>query len=88
MAGKPAAFATVPTARDDTCLIAFTSGTTGQPKGTMHFHRDVLAMCDAFPRSCLKPAKDDVFCGTPPLAFTFGLGGLLAFPMRFGASTA
>jgi 2-aminobenzoate-CoA ligase len=68
-------------------LIAFTSGTTGKPKGTMHFHRDVMAMCDAFPRSCLVPAKDDVFCGTPPLAFTFGLGGMLAFPMRVGAST-
>jgi 2-aminobenzoate-CoA ligase len=68
-------------------LIAFTSGTTGKPKGTMHFHRDVLAMCDAFPRSCLGATKDDVFCGTPPLAFTFGLGGMLAFPMRVGAST-
>jgi 2-aminobenzoate-CoA ligase len=68
-------------------LIAFTSGTTGKPKGTMHFHRDVIAMCDAFPRSCLQATKDDVFCGTPPLAFTFGLGGALAFPMRVGAST-
>jgi len=80
-------FRNVDTSAEDVALIAFTSGTTGRPKGTMHFHRDVLAMCDAFPRSCLKPAKDDVFCGTPPLAFTFGLGGLLAFPMRFGAST-
>jgi 2-aminobenzoate-CoA ligase len=53
----------------------------------MHFHRDVMAMCDAFPRSCLKPAADDVFCGTPPIAFTFGLGGMLCFPLRFGAST-
>jgi 2-aminobenzoate-CoA ligase len=68
-------------------LIAFTSGTTGKPKGTMHFHRDVIAMCDAFPRSCLGTTKDDVICGTPPLAFTFGLGGMLAFPMRVGAST-
>jgi 2-aminobenzoate-CoA ligase len=68
-------------------LIAFTSGTTGRPKGTMHFHRDVIAMCDAFPRSCLKASRDDVFCGTPPLAFTFGLGGMLCFPMRYGAST-
>ncbi len=57
------------------------------PKGCMHFHRDVMAMCDAFPRSCLKPARDDVFCGTPPLAFTFGLGGMLCFPLRFGAPT-
>src|SRR3990172_7340225 len=84
---KSAAFRNVDTAADDACLIAFTSGTTGRPKGTVHFHRDVLAMCDCFPRSCLKPTQDDIFCGTPPLAFTFGLGGLLCFPMRFGAST-
>ena len=84
---KPADFANVDTAADDVALIAFTSGTTGQPKGCMHFHRDVMAMCDAFPRSCLKPTRDDVFCGTPPLAFTFGLGGMLCFPLRFGAST-
>jgi 2-aminobenzoate-CoA ligase len=87
MSTRPPTFANVDTAADDVCLIAFTSGTTGQPKGTVHFHRDVLAMCDCFPRSCLMPAQDDVFCGTPPLAFTFGLGGLLCFPMRFGAST-
>ena len=85
--GKPAEFANVDTAVDDVALIAFTSGTTGQPKGCIHFHRDVLAMCDAFPRSCLKPVKEDIFCGTPPLAFTFGLGGMLCFPMRAGAST-
>jgi 2-aminobenzoate-CoA ligase len=85
--GKPADFANVDTAADDVALIAFTSGTTGQPKGCMHYHRDVMAMCDAFPRSCLKPTRDDVFCGTPPLAFTFGLGGMLCFPLRFGAST-
>jgi 2-aminobenzoate-CoA ligase len=83
----PQVFANVDTAAEDVALIAFTSGTTGKPKGTMHFHRDVIAMCDAFPRSCLGATKDDVFCGTPPLAFTFGLGGLLAFPMRVGAST-
>ncbi len=87
LAHKPTAFANVDTAADDACMIAFTSGTTGRPKGTVHFHRDVLAMCDCFPRSCLKPGQDDIFCGTPPLAFTFGLGGLLCFPMRFGAST-
>ena len=87
LAAKPPKFANVDTAADDVCLIAFTSGTTGKPKGTVHFHRDVLAMCDCFPRSCLKPGADDIFCGTPPLAFTFGLGGLLCFPMRFGAST-
>ncbi len=86
-ATKPADFVGCDTAQDDVALIAFTSGTTGQPKGTMHFHRDVLAMCDLFPRSVLKPGPDDVFCGTPPLAFTFGLGGMLCFPMRVGAST-
>jgi len=81
-------FTNVDTAADDVALIAFTSGTTGKPKGTMHFHRDVIAMCDCFPRACLKPSPNDIFVGTPPLAFTFGLGGLLCFPMRFGASTA
>jgi 2-aminobenzoate-CoA ligase len=86
-AGKPATFADVDTALEDPCLIAFTSGTTGQPKGTVHFHRDVMAMCDCFPRSTLRTSRDDVFCGTPPLAFTFGLGGMLCFPMRAGAST-
>lgn len=75
------------TAADDVALIAFTSGTTGQPKGTLHFHRDVIAMCDLFPRHVLKPRADDIFCGTPPIAFTFGLGGVLCFPMRVGAST-
>ena len=86
-AAKPAEFTDVETAADDVCIIAFTSGTTGVPKGTMHFHRDVMAICDCFPRSCLKPLPQDIFCGTPPLAFTFGLGGLLLFPLRFGAST-
>jgi len=86
-AAKPADFAGCDTAQDDVALLAFTSSTTGQPKGTMHFHRDVLAMCDLFPRSVLRPTADDVFCGTPPLAFTFGLGGMLCFPMRVGAST-
>ena len=86
-AGKPDSFADVRTAGDDTALIAFTSGTTGQPKGTMHFHRDVLAACDCWPRSTLRAHADDVFTGSPPLAFTFGLGGLLLFPMRVGAST-
>jgi len=88
LASKPDTFTACDTAADDTCLIAFTSGTTGQPKGTMHFHRDVLAMCDLFPRHVLKPTADDIFCGTPPLAFTFGLGGMLCFPLRIGASTA
>src|SRR5438445_350494 len=85
-ARKPGSFANVDTAAEDVALIAFTSGTTGKPKGTVHFHRDVIAMCDCFPRSCLMPAAEDIFCGTPPLAFTFGLGGMLCFPMRFGAS--
>lgn len=86
-AAKPAQFRACDTASDDVCLIAFTSGTTGTPKGCMHFHRDVLAMCDLFPRHVLRPTADDVFCGTPPLAFTFGLGGILCFPLRVGAST-
>ncbi len=84
---QPLWFTNVATAADDVALIAFTSGTTGKPKGTMHFHRDVVAMCDCFPRSILKAHKDDVFVGTPPLAFTFGLGGMLCFPMRVGASS-
>ncbi len=88
MARKPADFANCDTAADDVALIAFTSGTTGPAKGTVHFHRDVMAICDCFPRSTLKPTADDIFCGSPPLAFTFGLGGLVTFPMRFGASTA
>jgi 2-aminobenzoate-CoA ligase len=78
-------FEAVATSRDDVCLIAFTSGTTGKPKGTMHFHRDVLAMCDLFPKHVLNMGANDVVCGTPPIAFTFGLGGLLAFPLRYGA---
>lgn len=86
-AEKPAGPVNCDTAADDVALIAFTSGTTGNPKATMHFHRDVIAMCDCFPRYFDMSAPDDVFAGTPPLAFTFGLGGLTAFPMRFGAST-
>lgn len=80
-------FATVETAADDCALIAFTSGTTGQPKGTMHFHRDVMAICRCWPVHCLKAVADDRFIGSPPLAFTFGLGGLVLFPMSVGAST-
>ena len=87
LAKKSGDFVNVDTADDDVALIAFTSGTTGQPKGTLHFHRDVLAMCDCFPRSTLKSTPDDIFCGTPPLAFTFGLGGMLCFPLRVGAAT-
>nr|WP_229218222.1 AMP-binding protein [Rugamonas apoptosis] len=86
MARQPATYAPVDTAADDVCLISFTSGTTGVPKGTMHFQRDILAICDCFPRSVLGTRPDDIFIGTPPLAFTFGLGGLLLFPLRVGAS--
>lgn len=85
-ARHPATFADVPTAADDVALLAFTSGTTGTPKATMHFHRDLLAIADTFSRHVVRPTADDLFCGTPPLAFTFGLGGLLVFPLHAGAS--
>ncbi len=85
-ARKPASFENVDTAADDVALLAFTSGTTGSPKATMHFHRDVLAICDCYPKYVLRPSRDDVFCGSPPLGFTFGLGGLLLFPLRIGAT--
>jgi 2-aminobenzoate-CoA ligase len=84
---KPATFDPVQTAADDVALIAFTSGTTGRPKAAMHFHRDVLAVADTFSAHLLKPTKDDIFTGTPPLAFTFGLGAILIFPIRAGAAT-
>lgn len=87
MARHPAQFTNVDTASDDTCILAFTSGTTGQPKGTMHFHRDVMAICACWPRHVLRAEGTDVFIGSPPLAFTFGLGGLVLFPMSVGAST-
>jgi 2-aminobenzoate-CoA ligase len=79
-------FEAVDTASDDICLIGFTSGTTGEPKGTMHFHRDLLAICDAYGRNVLQALPTDRFIGSPPLAFTFGLGGLVLFPLRIGAS--
>jgi 2-aminobenzoate-CoA ligase len=85
MARHDAPFDAPDTACDDICLISFTSGTTGMPKGTMHFHRDMLAICDCFPVHLLQSHRDDIFIGTPPLAFTFGLGGLLLFPLRVGA---
>lgn len=75
------------TAADDVALLAFTSGTTGRPKATMHFHRDVLAIADTFSRHVLQPTREDRFTGTPPIAFTFGLGGAVVFPLRVGAST-
>ncbi|HEU4563082.1 MAG TPA: AMP-binding protein [Gemmatimonadaceae bacterium] len=87
MRRRPATFRNVDTAADDPALVAFTSGTTGKAKGTVHFHRDVLTICDCFPCHVLRATRDDVFCGSPPLGFTFGLGGILLFPMRIGAST-
>ena len=80
-------FTACDTASDDVCLIAFTSGTTGEPKGTMHFHRDMLAICDCYAKHVLRAEPTDRFTGSPPLAFTFGLGGLVLFPLRIGAST-
>ena len=77
----------VATAADDVCMLAFTSGTTGKPKATMHFHRDVLAIADTFSRRVLHPTPDDLFAGSPPLAFTFGLGQSVVFPLRAGAAT-
>ncbi len=87
MRDKPDMFVNCDTSAEDIALIAFTSGTTGRAKGTMHTHRDVLAITDCFARNVLKPDASDIFCGSPPLAFTYALGGLLLFPMRFGAST-
>ena len=87
MADASPDFTAVDTAADDVCLIAFTSGTTGEPKGTMHVHRDMLAICDAYARNVLRADASDRFIGSPPLAFTFGLGGIVLFPMRIGAST-
>jgi 2-aminobenzoate-CoA ligase len=88
MAAKPEDFHAVPTGRDDVALLGFTSGSTGVPKATMHFHRDILAIADGYAREVLAPTPDDVFIGSPPLAFTFGLGGLAVFPLRFGATAA
>ncbi|WP_298961221.1 AMP-binding protein [uncultured Roseibium sp.] len=83
---KPVQFEAVATSRDDVALIGFTSGSTGEPKGTMHFHRDLLIIADAYAREVLDVGPQDVFVGSPPLAFTFGLGGLAIFPLRFGAA--
>jgi acyl-coenzyme A synthetase/AMP-(fatty) acid ligase len=84
---EPGQFPAAATAADDVAMIAFTSGTTGRPKATLHFHRDVLAIADTFAAHVLKPAASDLFTGTPPLGFTFGLGGLVIFPLRAGAAT-
>jgi 2-aminobenzoate-CoA ligase len=83
---KPVRFEAVKTGRDDVALLGFTSGTTGEPKATMHFHRDLLMIADGYAREVLNVTPDDVFVGSPPLAFTFGLGGLAIFPLRFGAT--
>ncbi len=82
-----APFTPVQTSAEDIALIAFTSGTTGPAKGTLHSHRDVIAAADCFPKSIVGLGPDDIVCGSPPLAFTFGLGALVLFPMRVGAST-
>jgi 2-aminobenzoate-CoA ligase len=82
-----ARFTACDTANDDVCLIGFTSGTTGEPKGTMHFHRDILATCDTYGAHVLRAEASDRFIGSPPLAFTFGLGGLVLFPLRMGAAS-
>ena len=84
--GKPVRFEAVDTGRDDVALLGFTSGTTGVPKATMHFHRDLLVIADGYAKQVLGVTPDDVFVGSPPLAFTFGLGGLAIFPLRFGAA--
>lgn len=83
---KPVRFTSVPTGRDDVALLGFTSGSTGVPKATMHFHRDLMIIADGYAREVLGVTPDDVFVGSPPLAFTFGLGGLAIFPLRFGAA--
>ena len=83
---KPVLYDAVNTGRDDVALLGFTSGTTGEPKATMHFHRDLLIIADGYAKEVLKVTPDDVFVGSPPLAFTFGLGGLAIFPLRFGAT--
>jgi 2-aminobenzoate-CoA ligase len=84
--GKPVRFDAVQTGRDDVALLGFTSGTTGEPKATMHFHRDLLIIADGYAKEVLGVTPEDVFVGSPPLAFTFGLGGLAIFPLRFGAA--
>jgi 2-aminobenzoate-CoA ligase len=83
---KSVKFEAVPTGRDDVALLGFTSGTTGEPKATMHFHRDLLIIADGYARETLAVSPEDIFVGSPPLAFTFGLGGLAVFPLRFGAA--
>ncbi len=83
---KPVQFDTVQTGSDDVALLGFTSDSTGEPKATMHFHRDLLIIADGYAKEVLKVTPEDIFVGSPPLAFTFGLGGLAVFPLRFGAA--
>lgn len=87
MQSKPKSFDNYHSKSDSVALIGFTSGTTGLPKMTAHYHKDILNICEAFPVYSLQPTKEDIFTGSPPLGFTFGLGGLVLFPMYFGAST-
>lgn len=87
MGNKPTNFENYPTKADSLSIIGFTSGTTGKPKMTSHYHKDILLICEAFPKYSLQPTPDDVFTGSPPLGFTFGLGGLVLFPFYYGAST-
>lgn len=87
MESKPKTFENYPSKSDDVALIGFTSGTTGLPKMTAHYHKDILNICEAFPNYSLQPSSNDIFIGSPPIGFTFGLGGLVLFPMYFGAST-
>ncbi|HEX8562089.1 MAG TPA: AMP-binding protein [Flavobacterium sp.] len=87
MHNKPKTFENFKSTADCVCLVGFTSGTTGKPKMTSHFHRDILLICEAFPKFALRPTPEDIFTGSPPLGFTFGLGGLVLFPLYFGAST-
>lgn len=87
MASKPTTFENYKSKSNDVTLIGFTSGTTGIPKMTAHFHSDILNICEAFPNYSLQPTAKDIFIGSPPLAFTFGLGGLVLFPMYCGASS-
>ena len=87
MHNKPKSFNNFPSKAESLCLIGFTSGTTGKPKMTAHYHKDILLICEAFPKYALQPRPEDIFTGSPPLGFTFGLGGLVLFPLYFGAST-
>src|SRR5690606_13484390 len=87
MQSKPKTFQNYDSKAEDVAIIGFTSGTTGNPKMTAHYHKDILNICEAFPNYSLQPTKNDIFTGSPPIGFTFGLGGLVLFPMYFGASS-